>query len=117
MANGLDRSNLSRDQAVIAAYNADPLVHDRISARLGLDLITIGDWVLQNAARFPVPLLLVVGSKDTLISAPAVGKFAQAAPVDNITFKEWDGHYHETHNETQKEQVLQYMVEWLNRLI
>jgi alpha-beta hydrolase superfamily lysophospholipase len=31
MPNGLDLAALSRDPAVIAAYQADPLVHDRLS--------------------------------------------------------------------------------------
>jgi alpha-beta hydrolase superfamily lysophospholipase len=70
MANGLDRSGLSHDPQVIAAYNADPLVHDRISARLGLDLLRNGEWALAHAAEFPaVPLLLVHGTADRITSA------------------------------------------------
>ena len=35
LANGLDVTGLSRDPDVIARYQADPLVHDRTSVRLG----------------------------------------------------------------------------------
>ena len=33
MGNGLDAAKISRDQAVVSAYENDPLVHDRVSAR------------------------------------------------------------------------------------
>ena len=34
IGNGLDATGISRDPAVVAAYRADPLVHDRIAPRL-----------------------------------------------------------------------------------
>jgi alpha-beta hydrolase superfamily lysophospholipase len=117
MENGLDLQNLSRDARVIQAYQADPLVHPRISARLGLDLLTLGEWMQANAASFPVPLLLAVGSADHIISPAAVEAFARAVPADRITYKVWEGHFHETHNEPEQQQVLAYMVSWLNQQI
>jgi alpha-beta hydrolase superfamily lysophospholipase len=114
MDNGLDVNNLSHDAAVIQAYKDDPLVHPKISARLGLDLLTRGQGMLAQASQFPLPLLLVQGSADHLISPQATAAFAKAAPQDKITFKVWEDLYHETHNELEKQQVLQYMVNWLN---
>ena len=113
MSNGLDLNNLSHNAAVIQAYKADPLVHDRISARLGLDLITCGQWIQEHAAEFPLPLLLVRGSADRLVSNEAIQAFAQAVPADKLTYKVWDGLYHETHNEPEKDQVLAFMIAWL----
>ena len=112
--NGLDTGNLSRDPNIARIYGSDPLVHARISARLGLDLINQGQWVLDNAKSFPLPLLLVQGSSDTLVSSKATQKFAETAPRDKVTYKVWEGFYHETHNEPEKLQVLKYMIDWLN---
>lgn len=114
MENGLDLANLSRDPVVAQIYQADPLVHPRISAKLGLDLLTKGEWMLAHAAEFPLPLLLAQGSGDRLVSPQATAAFAQAAPADKITYKVWEGFYHETHNEPEKQQVIQYMLDWLN---
>ena len=36
VGNGLNADYISHDPAVVAAYKADPLVHDRISARLAV---------------------------------------------------------------------------------
>ncbi len=115
LENGLDLNNLSEDAAVITTYKSDPLVHSRVSALLGRDLLAKGAWIQANAGHFPLPLLLMVGSADHLISPQAVADFAQAVPVDKITYKVWEGLYHETHNSPQKQQVLQYLIDWLNQ--
>lgn len=115
MSNGLDRNNLSHDQAVIEAYQRDPLVHDRISARLGFDILTRGEGLIEQAKDFPVPLLLMQGSADHIVSAAAVSRFAAAVPPDKLTFQMWEGLYHELHNEPQNEQVFQTILNWLDQ--
>jgi alpha-beta hydrolase superfamily lysophospholipase len=114
MENGLDVKNLAHDFAVVQAYQADPLVHSRISARLGLDLLSKGQWMLEHAAEFPLPLLLIQGSADHLVSPQVNEQFARAAPPEKTTWKVWDGLYHETHNEPEKQKVIQYIIDWLD---
>jgi alpha-beta hydrolase superfamily lysophospholipase len=115
LSNGLDRQNLSHDPSVIQAYGSDPLVHDRVTTRLGWDALSIGPEIVSMAGRYPVPLLLMQGSEDHIVSLQAVDEFAKNAPQDKITYKRWDGLYHETHNEPQKAQVIQAMIDWLNQ--
>ena len=110
----LDASGLSHDQAVVRAYQQDPLVHDLISARLFLAIHDSGLWALEHAAEFPLPLLLMHGGADPIISAQACQEFANKAG-DKVTFKLWDGLYHEIHNEPEKEQVFAYMLNWLKK--
>ncbi|MFQ5814772.1 MAG: alpha/beta hydrolase [Anaerolineae bacterium] len=113
MSNELDRQGLSRDPEVVRAYNEDPLVHDRVSARLGMDMLEAGLWALGHAAEFPLPLLLMHGSADRLCSAQASREFAAQAG-HRCTLKIWDGFYHEIHNEPEQGQVFTYLLEWLN---
>lgn len=113
LANGLDLNNLSHDAAVIQAYTDDPLVHERVSARLGMDLLNCGVWIQAHAAEFPLPLLLMVGSDDHLVSTDAIAAFARAMPQEKLTYKVWEGLFHEIHNEFQKQQVIGYMIDWL----
>lgn len=117
MANGLDLQYLSHDAELIRTYQADKFVHDRISARLGLDLLTIGEWILANAKDFSLPLLLVQGSGDKIVSTEATAALARAVPPDKITYKVWEGLYHETHNETEKEKVLAFLVKWVQTIL
>ncbi len=111
--NGLDVTGLSHDTAVVKAYQADPLVHGKISARLGLDLIENGKWIIEHAAEFPLPLLLLQGSADRLVNPMGAKQFAPKVK-NNIRFKQFDGWYHELHNEVEKEIVLHEMVAWVD---
>ncbi len=114
MANGLALDGLARDPEVIRAYTGDPLVHNKISVRLALGMLQAGEWALEHAAEFPLPLLLVHGSADKLTSAAASQEFAAKVRGD-CTLKVWEGFYHETHNEPEKAEVLGFMIDWLQK--
>ena len=113
--NGLDRSGLSRDPLTEEKYNADTLVHGKISAQLGLALINNGRWIIENGAQFSLPLLLMVGSKDRLVNPSAVDQLAKVIPAHLLTYKVWDGFYHELHNEPEKELVFEKIYLWLEK--
>jgi alpha-beta hydrolase superfamily lysophospholipase len=109
---GLDVTAVSRDPAVVRAYQDDPLIHDKISLRVYFSCLDAGLWALERAAEFPLPLLLMHGGADRLTSAAASREFAEKIKHD-CTFKEWDGLFHEIHNEPEQQQVFAYMIEWL----
>jgi acylglycerol lipase len=113
LSNELDRQSLSRDPKVVRAYNDDPLVHDRVSARLAMDMLQSGLWSLEHAAEFPLPLLLMHGGADRIASPQASREFADQAG-ERCTLRIWDGFYHEIHNEPEQKQVFEYLLEWLN---
>lgn len=110
---GLDTAALSRNPNVVKAYNDDPLVHDKISARLYIGMYESGLWALDHAAEFPLPLLLMHGTGDRLTSSEASRQFAERGGK-NITWRAWDGFYHEIHNEPEKAEVIKVMIDWLN---
>lgn len=113
--NGLDLGGLSRDPQVAEKYKADPLVHPFISPRLALDMLNAGQYSLDHAAEFPLPLLLMQGTADRLVNPKKTKEFALAAPLSKITYKEWEGHFHELHNEPDKDEVIKVMVNWLDQ--
>ena len=49
-SNGLDTNFLTKDPIVNKAYEDDPLVHTRASARLFLDSFEAGEWAITYAA-------------------------------------------------------------------
>ncbi len=108
----LDTNGISRDPAEVAAYDHDPLNHGCISIRQLVQVNQAGQWVLDHAQAFPLPLLLTHGSADSITNAGATRQFADNAPR-NCTFKLWAGLYHETHNEPEKQQVIAYIIDWL----
>ena len=113
MNNALDVNALARDAAIVKAYQDDVLVHDRLSAKLVMELFDSGKYALEHTADWTLPLLLMHGSEDRISSCQASEEFAQKAG-DIVTFKQWDGFYHEIHNDFGKEEVIAFMIDWLN---
>jgi len=110
----LETAALSRDLEIVRAYEKDPLVHDKMSARLFVGMYESGQWALDHAAEFSLPLLLMHGTGDRLTSSQASREFAEHAGK-NVTFRAWDGWYHEIHNEPEKAQVLKTMTTWMDQ--
>jgi acylglycerol lipase len=110
---GLDDSGLSRDPAVIEAYRADPLVHDKASLALGKDGAEGAGWALAHAGEFDLPLLMFHGSADPVTYARGTEEFAAAVPGD-VTVRIYEGLYHEPHNEPEQDEVLADVVAWLD---
>jgi len=114
LGNEVDPTGLSHDGRVVSAYVNDPLVHSRISARMGLDMLRTGEWVIAHAQDLSIPLLLMHGAADRLCSFEASREFANHASTTLCTFKPWDNLYHELHNEPEQNEVLQTMIGWLD---
>jgi len=112
-SSGLETAALSHDEAVVRAYENDPLVHDKISARLFVVMYDAGLWALEHASELTLPMLLMHGSADRLTSADASREFAERAG-EKVTLKIWDGAYHEIHNEPEKEDVFRTMIAWMD---
>lgn len=114
-SNQLKEGHLSRDASVGERYVADPLVHTKITSETGIGMLESCDWLLANAGEVHRPLLVMHGTGDQIISIEGTRDFLKKSSGD-ITFKEWEDAYHEIHNETNKEEVLQYALDWMNGL-
>jgi alpha-beta hydrolase superfamily lysophospholipase len=110
---GLKTAVLSHDAKVVEAYNNDPLVHDKISARLFMEIYTSGEWALEHAAELSLPLLLMHGGGDQITSAQASREFAGKGNK-NITLHIWDEWYHEIHNEPEQAEVFKVTTSWMD---
>jgi alpha-beta hydrolase superfamily lysophospholipase len=98
----------------VQAYQADPLVHDKASLAMASSTIRAVKWTLEHAEEFPSPLLLVHGTADQLTYPTGSKEFASRVP-GNCTLRLWEGLYHETHNEPQKDQVLAENIQWMEK--
>ncbi|WP_064196906.1 MULTISPECIES: alpha/beta hydrolase [Emticicia] len=116
LSSGLDSSAISRDIEEVKKYNEDPLVHDKVSAKMGIEMIETGQWAIDNAAKLSVPTLLYHGTADRLTSHHGSELFAQKAGK-NLTFISLEGLYHETHNEPEKAEVFKKIILWLDNLV
>ena len=111
----LDASAVSRDPAVVNAYNTDPLVyHGKVPAGVGRTLLLVGETMPQRAASLTAPLLVVHGSEDRLIPADGSRQLVEAVGSSDVQLKIYPGLYHEVFNEPERDQVLDDVVSWIN---
>lgn len=109
---GLNADKISRDPKIVSAYKSDPLVHDQASFAMAKYTLEMIPWIFEHASEFKLPLLVMHGTADEI--AFARGSEELAAKIGpNCTLKLWEGMYHETHNEPEKEQVFEFMTAWL----
>lgn len=113
LSNGLDAAWVSRDPAVVQAYRADPLVHDRISPRLAQFFAQAGPATLAAAPRWCLPTLLLYAGADRCVAPRGSDAFAEAAPVAQLVHRRYDDLAHEIFNEPEREQVLLDLRAWL----
>ncbi|HET7011277.1 MAG TPA: alpha/beta hydrolase [Anaerolineales bacterium] len=113
MGSGLYVQGLSRDPEVVRKYVSDPLVHDRISAVVGHSLILAGESALRRAPEFRLPVLLMHGQADPVTDPSATRLFFDRAGSEDKTLRLWPELFHEIHNEPEKNQVLEVMVDWV----
>jgi alpha-beta hydrolase superfamily lysophospholipase len=100
---------------VVAAYLADPLVHDRISARLARFIATAGPQTVAMAGQWKVPTLLMYAGDDRLVNPQGSRSFAAAAPKKAVTSVCFDAMYHEIFNEPDASPVFDAMKAWLDK--
>lgn len=114
LSNRLDADRISHDAAVVRAYRTDPLVHDRVTARLARALVDGGKEVLERASSWRVRTLLLWAGADALVSPAGSAAFAREAPSALVRFRCFDGLYHEILNEVDAAPVFAELRHWLD---
>lgn len=112
---GLDIQKSSHDPKAIAAFQQDTLNHSKMSIRLAYTMVSNGFWCLEHARELKIPALLIHGDADEFTSVEGSRLFAKRVPQQWLTYKEWPGGYHELHNEPNKMEVFQAILDWLKK--
>lgn len=116
VGNGIKPEWVSRDPAVVQAYKDDPLVHNKVTARLVRFLLDAGELVRARSASWKVPTLLLWAGADRCISPAGSAAFAAAAPTEVVRSRELPECYHEILNEPEQVEVLDEIRRWLDQL-
>ncbi len=112
---GMDLSGLARDPAVVAELLADPLFHRLGSARLSTEVQAAIALVQSRAAEFPLPLLVLHGSKDGMVSPEGSRAFVARVAHPDKRLIEYPEGRHVLFADTDREQVLGDLERWIER--
>lgn len=113
---------LSRDPAVVDAYDADPRCGFVASAGLWQDLLgglgLIGAKKNRQAVPKALPIYIFTGDGDPVndyaAGARALGKAYREAQIADVLLKVYPGGRHEMLNETNRDQVIADLIAWLD---
>jgi len=109
---------VSRDPAVVAAYENDPLVHHgKLPAGIARALIDVGETMPLRAAALTAPLLVVHGEADKLIPVQGSRHLMECVGSTDAHLKVYPGLYHEVFNEPERAVVLDDVAAWIEAKI
>lgn len=111
----IDAAAVSRDPAVVAAYEDDPLVyHGKLPAASAAVMVAMEEALLPAAGAITEPTLILHGSEDRLAAVGGSRDLAGTLGAEVVDLKIYDGLYHEVFNEPEQDRVLADVVAWLD---
>jgi acylglycerol lipase len=112
LANELDPRTVSRIPEVVEAYKNDPLVHNKISTRMGAEWQDATRDILSHAGQIKIPFLILAGTADALVD-PAGSRELHEKAKSTSDLRMLEGRFHEPFNDIGSDEVFQLIADWL----
>lgn len=110
----IDAALLSRDPAVVEANRCDPLVHHgAIPARTGAEILAAMERIERGRAGLHLPVLVYHGTRDKLTEPEGSRDFGSHAGSPDKTLTLYEGSYHETMNDLDRDGVIGALIDWI----
>lgn len=110
----LKSTTVSRDPAVVQAYDSDPMIHrGLLPARTGVELLQAQQRIAAHAPEIALPVLMIHGGDDRLAPLSGARAFYEALGAEDKTLKVYEGLYHEVCNEPECGLVLADIASWI----
>ena len=113
LATDLETAAISREPAVVEAYEKDPLVHSRMTARLYAEWSAANAEIMSRAGEIKVPFFASHGTDDRIIDPLATEEFYKRTAIAGSVLKLYAGSYHEPFNDLDREQVFSDLATWV----
>ena len=112
VSNEVEPRKLSRDQSIVNAYMADPMVYNTVTTRWAQQMLEAQQTVFAAAESNHRPLLLLIGEQDQICSPASAEEYFvnYSGPKKLERFPDC---YHELLNEPEKMQVFECINQWL----
>lgn len=111
----IDAALLSRDPSVVDANRADPLVHHgAVPARTGAEILLAMTRIERGRSALRVPLLIYHGTADKLTEPDGSRDFGQHAGSPDKTLTLYEGSFHETMNDLDRDRVIDALIAWID---
>jgi alpha-beta hydrolase superfamily lysophospholipase len=108
-------SDLTSDPSVLAEYKKDSLRHDRSSSVLYFEMIDCMNFVISNAHKVQLPILVQQAGNDKIVSSEAGKKMYENLGSKQKKLIVYDGFKHEIFNELERKRVFTDLKVWLSQ--
>ena len=111
----LKNEDFSRDPAVVAALNADPLIANEAQPSETVAELVRADQLLKKSFHLiTLPLLILHGTADKVTKPSGSKEFYENAGSGDKTLKLYEGHFHDLLADIGKEQVIADIQAWID---
>jgi len=110
----VEAAALSRDPDVVRAYEEDPLVFGKASARWGSEILDMIEWIKEHASDVRLPLLMIHGSADRINAIEGTRAFYEAVTYSDKELRVYPEAYHELHNDLGWEEEARDIERWVD---
>ena len=111
----LKNEDFSRDPAVVARLNADPLIANESQASETIVEMVRADQLLKKSfGQFTLPLLILYGTADKVTKPSGSKEFYEKAGSNDKTLKLYEGHFHDPLADVGKQQVMADIQAWID---
>ncbi|WP_251519736.1 MULTISPECIES: alpha/beta fold hydrolase [Staphylococcus] len=112
---GVSIDELTRNEEVLEETYEDELMLQKATYHWYKQLTeTMRDTVSHLTDINPIPLLLMYGTEDKIADTEVMKLVKDKVDTDELYFKVWKGLYHEVHNEPERDDVMRYVLAFLN---
>lgn len=115
---GIDYNELTRNPEVIEETQHDGLMLKKVSYKW---FNIINETMKETSQHIkdikPLPTLLMYGTEDKILETSSIDALKKQLNTDELYFKVWKGFYHEVHNEPERDQVMRYVLTFLNNSV
>lgn len=115
---GIETKDLTRNDEVIEETKQDGLMLRKVTYKwYNILLETMKDTVQHFKDIQSMPTLLMYGTEDKLLELRSFKELKNNLNTNEFYFKVWEGFYHEIHNEPERDQVMRYVLTFLNNSV
>ena len=111
----LKNEDFSRDPAVVASMNADPLIAgEKQPAETIAELVRTDELLKKSFQHITLPVLILHGTADKVTKPSGSEDFYKNAGSSDKTLKLYDGHFHDLLADVGKQDVMADVTAWID---
>lgn len=115
---GISSQDLTRNEEIIDETDNDGLMLKKVTYRWYNLIVEKMKETMDHIKDIkPLPALIMYGTEDKILETDAIIELKDKLASNELYFKAWNGLYHEIHNEPERDQVMRYVLTFLNNSV